>query len=402
MFSACDRPESHPEWASVNVDLRTEWSLAGVEVVDPLSVPEAATLVQFDSQSRSTDQLLSVVNIADMSFDDDDLLAILDRDSMRLVLVETDSTHRPPIVVDLDSLGEGRFVGHDPTSLEVLSQGRGVEVVDVAAWWSATFGLDGDFRSARRVPQPPLFGQRYDVRVTSSGDLFQLGYDQFQESLQEALGERLRGQVVGQNTLQRLSRERRHAEWVDLREVPGLEVVADQSTGTIKDLPFASGPLWGVGIDDGLWFAWSRSGLVVALNPDGSVRCALELRIDPVRTSDREASDFYGAIDLRDDQTDRTDRARYDRARLPFPPYRPLLRSLTTGPDNGVLVVWEGMVDDRPVIRAIRLTRDCEAHYQFDIGTGFRPYRSATDWVLGAYRDALGFERALLLSVRGM
>lgn len=283
----------------------------------------------------------------------------------------------------------------------MLSHGRGVEVVDVAAWWSAIFGSEGEFGSARRIPQPPLFGQRYDVRVASSGNLFQLGYNRFQESLQEALGERLRGQVVGQNTLQKLVRER-HAEWIDLKEVPGLEVFADLSTGTIKDLPFASRPLWGVAPEGGLWFAWSRTGLVVALNPEGSVRCAVELRIDPVGTSDRETSDFYEAVDLRGDQADRANRIRYDRRRLPFPPHRPLLKSLTTGPDGGVLVAWEGLVDERPVARATRLTRDCEAQYQFDIDTGFRPYRSATDWVLGAYRDDSGFERILLLSVRGM
>ena len=306
--------------------------------------------------------------------------------------------HRSPIVVDLESFGEDGLVGVAPTSLEVLSQGGGVQVVDVAAWWSATFGLDGEFRSARRVPQPPLFGQRYEVRVTSSGNLFQLGYDRFQKSLPEALGERSRAQVVGRNTLQRLNRERR-AEWVDLREVPGLEVFADQRTETIRDLPFASRPLWGVGVDEGLWFAWSRLGLVVALNADGSVRCALELRIDPVGTSDREASDFYDAVDLPDD---RANQVRRGREHLPFPPYRPLLSSLTTGPDNGVLVVWEGMLNEKPVARALRVTRDCEALYQFDIGTGFRPYRSATDWVVGAYPNGLGFERVVLLSVRGL
>lgn len=396
---ACDRPEYRPEWASVDVDLKAEWNLTGVRVIDPASVPEATTVVWFESQSRSVDQLSSTV--ADIAFDGDNLLAILDQDRMRLILVEAASTDRAPTVADLRSFGEGgRFVGVAPTSLEVLSDGAGVEVVDIAAWWRATFSSDGEFTSARRVPQPPLFGQRYEVRVTSGGDLFQLGYDRFQESLQQALGERSRGQVVGQNTLQRLSRDR-YAAWIDLREVPGLEVFADQSTTTIRDLPFASRPLWGVDAEEGLWFAWSRSGLIVALNPDGSVRCALDLRIDPVGISDREASDFYQAVDLPDGQAERADQVRRNREHIPFPPDRPLLSSLTTGPDHGVLVVWEGMLDERPVARALRLTRDCAAQYQFNIRTGFRPYRSGTDWVVGAYEDGSGFDRVLLLSVRG-
>ena len=338
--------------------------------------------------------------MADIAFDGRDMLAILDQENQHFVLIDAADTDRPPIIVDLGSFDEGRFIGVAPTSLEMLSEGGGVEVVDVAAWWRATFSLDGEFRSARRIPQPPLFGQRYEVRVTSSGGLFQLGHDRSQESLQEALGDRSWGQVVGLNTLQRLSRER-SAEWVDLREVPGLEVFADQTTTTIRDLPLASRPLWGVGADEGLWFAWSRSGLVVALNPDGSVRCALDLRIDPVGTSNREASDFYEAVDLPGDQTNRVTQVRHDRGHLPFPPDRPVLTSLTTGPEDGVLVVWEGMLEE-PVVRALRLTRDCEAQYQFGIRTGFRPHRSATDWVVGAYRDGSGVERVLLLSVRGV
>ena len=398
---ACDHPEYRPEWASANVDLEADWNLTGVRVLDPAGVADATTLVRFDSQSQLADPLLSTARIADIAFDGGDMLAILDQENMRFVLVDAASTDRSPIVVDLGSFDEGRFIGVAPTSLEMLSEGGGVEVVDVAAWWRATFSLDGEFRSGRRVPQPPLFGQRYEVRVTNSGSLFQLGHDRFRESLQEALGDRSRGQVVGQNTLQRLSRER-YAEWMDLREVPGLEVFADQSTTTIRDLPFASRPLWGVGADEGLWFAWSRSGLVVALNPAGSVRCAVDLRIDPVGISDREASDFYEAVDLPGDQTDRASQVRRDREHTPFPPDRPLLISLITGPENGVLVIWEGMLDEQPVVRALRLTRDCEAHYQFDIRTGFRPHRSATDWVVGAYRDGLGVERVLLLSVRGL
>jgi hypothetical protein len=278
--------------------------------------------------------------IQDIAVDPTGRIYVLD--SMNRRVSVHDPEGRTLLVFGREGEGPGEF--DYPTRLFLASPDT-IRVFDASLFRLTSFSSSGVVLTTLSPPAEPQFGQDEEIRFGPGGEFYKLGYEDYQESLISAL-DGVKGVVRGRNTIETWTPPR--TDWQKLTDVPGLEVYVDLGQSVIIDVPFAKRPLWAPS-REGYWHADNSRYEFTKYTSQGAVVCRIQIAWDPVRTSSRERDEYYAAEDLADDsrfsQRD-VARIRGDRKDIPFPNYKPAIRSFLLA-QNGDL--WINRIGDSAV-----------------------------------------------------
>lgn len=275
-------------------------------------------------------------------------------------------------------------------------------VFDVGLSRLSVFSIRGRLLRTESVSREETLGRARDVRIGPAGDLFQLGYGKYRDSLRKALGSRHEGAIRGVNTLQRWDGDT--GAWLDVADVPGLEVYAtpDQS-GSLRDVPFSARALWAPA-RGGLWYADNETYSLTHYGASGA-RCDVRVVQTNPPVSDSERAAFYDAMDLAADPRfgGRTTAVRQSRAQLPVPLVKPDVDALLVSAEGKIWVqvastgvglagthdgtIWQVFAPDgRPIGSG-------------SLPAGFHPIVIRQDELIGVLTDSLGADRVETLAV---
>ncbi len=329
--------------------------------------------------------------------------------------VAADPTH----VYTLDALSRTVFVhtlsGRFVTSFGAVGDGPGelmrpsaigfvdpdsIFVFDVGLSRLSVFSIRGRLLRTELVASEESFGQAQDVRFGPDGVIYQLGYEKYRASLRKALGSRSQAVVRGTNTLERWNGDT--GAWVDVADVPGLEVYAALGQrASLQDVPFPARALWAPG-PDGLWYVDNETYSLVHYTASGE-RCDVQVVHANPPVTDSERAAFYDAADLGTDPRFRghLSTARQSRAQLPVPSVKPDVDALVVSSEGNLWVqasptgpggarggtIWQVFAPEgRPIGSG-------------SLPSGFRPIVIRQDELIGVLTDSLGVDRVEALAV---
>ncbi len=335
----------------------------------------------------------------------------------RIASIAADPTH----VYTLDALNQAVFV-HTLAGRFITGFGRkgarpgefiqpvaigfvepdSIFVFDVDSWRLSVFSVRGRLLRTQTVGRTEPFGPVFEVRFGPHGEIYQLGYGKYQASLSDALGPRQSGAVRGTNTLERWDAASR--TWLELADVPGLEVYAERGGGGIEDVPFAARALWAP-VHDGLWYADNETYTLTRYSQSGEKRCDVHVVHTNPSVSESERAAFYNAADLSGDPRleGRLASIRQARTHIPVPATKPDLTALVVS-SEGNLWIRVPMPDGdagHPNGQAAWQVFDADGR-PIGSGTfpsGFRPVLIRHDEVIGVLTDSLGIDRVGMLAV---
>lgn len=292
----------------------------------------------------------------------------------------------------------GQGPGEFENPLRVRADGRSVSVFDAALWRVSRFDPRGELAEVRSPPAQPQFGQRDEVEFGPDGELFNLGYDRFQESLESARRGVAKGVFRGTNVVQRWDPE--GGRWIDLARIAGREVYADFSSGYLTDVPFPRRALWTVA-PQGFWTADSGTGEVRRHGSGGNALCAVRLEVQAPAVTRADRRRFRLAADLRDRPMDRVEAARRERKEIPIPATRPTLAALASS-RGGDLWVQLTPAGDSPPARETWYVFDPDGSLRerVSLPAGFRPRSIEGGRVTGIEVDSEGVHHVAALRYR--
>jgi hypothetical protein len=238
--------------------------------------------------------------------------------------------------------GEGPGEFGYPTELYFASPDT-LKVFDAVLFRATTFSTSGEVLGTISPPGEARIGQIDEIRFAPNSELYMLSYKGFQESLLSALGTAAKGLVRGRNVIKRW--EASAGDWINVIEVPGLEVYVDLNEGTILDVAFAKRPLWAVA-PQGLWHADNSRYQFTMYSREGVEVCRIQVAWDPMETSRKERDDYYAAADVAEDpriSPQHITRIRKQREAIPYPDHKPAIRSFLVA-QNGDL--WIDPTDE--------------------------------------------------------
>ncbi len=370
---------------------------------DEQSPPQAAAEVLIDrNEIRAQEPRLAYLigsldgvgepafgNITDIAVTPDEEIVVLDGTAQVAYLVDEMGKEWGTIGRAGQGPGEFRF----PFDAQIVD-GDQVEIVDPALSRVTWFDLDGTVIRTANMPAQGQFGQPADMAIASDGSVFNLGFDQYQQSLEVAMTGRRRGAVRGINIIQRWSEGAE--QWINLAEIPGLEVYVDQDAQRIQDLEYARAPLWAPHSNGGFWVADNHSPVIHRFSADGHKISTTRLPVQAVALSAEERRAYYAAEDLSDRSAERQRRARSDRKYLPLPETKPLLKDLVTG----IGTLWIGLESPGAKMREwIVLDHQGQLYRRYLLPTTFSPHTVQGDSLYGVSLGPLGVNRVAVFQL---
>lgn len=267
-------------------------------------------------------------------------------------------------------------------------------VFDPRLWRVSTFSTSGEYRSIGSPPPEPRMGQVWEGTFTPDGDLMNLSYAQYQQSLTDELGGRRVGNLRGITILQAWA----GGEWAALQEVPGPEVYVNMDEGAISDVPFARRPLWDAVEGGGFWYADNSAYRLDRFSPSGQRVCRIVLPTEPPAVNESERRAFLEASDI-ENKAARQNLVDQRRS-IPIPAQKPALSKLRGGANGTVWVRPASPMLARDEVETVewhvwrtdgRLDRIALLPTDFDLLT-------ATDrYLIGVETNELGIEALVIL-----
>ena len=323
-------------------------------------------------------------NITDVAVSNDGVIAVADGMNRNVLLFSRQGREEPRTVG-----GPGSGPGEFRYPLAVGFKSDTLLVFDQSSSRLSRFKAEtAEFISSSQVKRQPRYGQKPEVDISESGQLYALGFFVFQEALMKNLGARTRGVTRGANHILRWDSSAN--EWERLQLVQGIEVFADVGRGMLVDVAYPKKPVWAPKADGvGVWFADSADSVIwgrgrIGSSPVDSVETGLAAF--PVPTEIRR--EYLHAADLAGQEEDEIRRAREIRAEIPFPDSMPPLLRILPTEGGGVWVLAR-----TPTGRALRFVN---AH-----GDKSRVYRAPPRFdplvvngrlLTGIQRDAMGVQ----------
>lgn len=260
-----------------------------------------------------------------------ELIALDGTAKVALVLNGTGSVQD---TIGREGQGPGEFLF--PADGEIIGDTI-LQIVDPPLSRVTWFRLDGSVVRTAMMPAQGQFGQPTAMQVAADGAILNLGFDRYQQSLEDGIGRQRRGVVRGENTIQRWAEGLEH--WTDVTAVPGLEVYVDQDAQRIQDIRYARAPLWAPSLNGGFWVADNSEYVIRQFSAAGTAGPVIAVSTDPVAVSAAERKSYYSADDVPATAGDRLARVRRDRQNLPLKDIKPPLFALIFIDD----ALWVGL-----------------------------------------------------------
>ncbi|MCI0435420.1 MAG: 6-bladed beta-propeller, partial [Gemmatimonadetes bacterium] len=258
-----------------------------------------------------------------------------------------------------------------------------VRVFDSQLWRVTVFAPTDSLIRVESVPQKQTFGQSHEAVFTEDGTLVYLGYDKYQASIADELGQRQQGLARGLSTVEFLPPGSR--SWSRVTDVSGIEVFVDLDRGSLTDVWFSRRSFFTTGPVGHLWIGDGGSGVVALIKMlDGSTVCALDNQRTPRPVSQEARAAFLNAEDIPTTNPDQVRRMRASRRGVSLPDQLPIVRGLAPVAGGGVLAGFNGTDSASAVWYRVSARGAIEA--QFQLPVTFTPYIATRHIVIGVSR----------------